>query len=456
MTSSRKLKLDVGMRLGQVSKQEEFVMDDTTPFLLYRGGRGASKTASGWLRMERLLYNNPGTKGICLVPDYNKTTDGVLATALELTNPDFIANFDRSPPQRMEFDNGDTKHPNSRCTFYTASDPNVTRSMEVNYVWFDEAPYCPEQAWKVALGCKRYRPARGVVNSMWATGTPRGYDWTYNIFGENGKPGFKAFVVSIYENAHHLPKGYIRDMEFDYKGTDFELQELLGQYTLFEGLVYPQFDGANMYTDADMKFDVGVGGIDLGDIAPSVLVPLGTTSHGGLWCPEEFYGRRVPTSVLMENMARMEQEYKIAAWFCETTAEFFITSARAAGFDVRPCPIKDVESGIRVVQQYFRDDLLRLNPERCPNGVRELRTYQHKGRDRVESFSDTLIKANDHFPDALRYGVCGYERSNVAPVSIRPYKPADALYTWEPQATTPYTIRRDFVRNKEKTSIGTW
>jgi len=453
MTRSRQLKLDVGMRLGQVSKQEEFVFDDTTPFLLYRGGRGCSKTASGWLRMLKKLYNNPGTKGICLVPDYNKTIDGVLATALELTNPDFIANFDRSPPQKMELDNGDGKRPNSRCAFYTASDPNVTRSMEVNYVWMDEAPYCPEQTWKVALGCKRWKPARGVVNSMWATGTPRGYDWTYGFFGESGEPGKKVFALSIYENRQHLPKGYIEDMEEEYRGTDFEQQELLGQYTLFEGLVYPQFDGGNVWVGTSPDFEIGVGGIDLGDIAPSVLVPLGV-QNGLLHCPEEFYGRRISTSTLLENMVDMEKRYKIAAWFCEPSGDFFITSSRAAGFDVRPCPVKDVESGIRIVQQCFRDNRILINPERCPNGVRELRTYQKKATNLGESFSDTLIKANDHWCDALRYAIVGYERTPVIPVKDRDYRPADLLFAWD----VPQPIRSDAFgrRREEKQAIGMW
>jgi len=431
----RRLILDVGE--GAVPKQEMFVTDDMARFLLWRGGRGSGKTTSGWARMLRRRWNYPGTKGICLAPDYNKLRDGIIETALQWTNPDTILSYDRSPPQKMEFVNG------SIVTFYTASDPNVTRSLEANDVWFDEYAYCPYQAWRVALGCKRFTPPKGTVNSMWATGTPRGYDWSFEVFGEEGKKNHKVFVTSIYENRPHLPRGYIEDMEDEYRDTDFERQELLGEYTLFEGLVYPQFDAGNTWV-GEQDFTIGVGGIDLGDISPSVLVPLGVHKNQ-LWCPEEFYGRRVATTALLEHMADMEKRYKIAAWFCETTAEYFIRSARAAGFDVRPCPVKDVESGVRVVQQYFRDNLIHINPERCPNGVKELRTYQRKAQNLGDSFADTLVKANDHFPDALRYAIVGYENTYV--VSERPSEAGmEGLFSW----SVPYRSRR------EKQEIGAW
>jgi len=440
---AKRLLLDVGLRDGQPPLQEQFVMDDTTPYLLWRGSRRCGKTVSGSARLARRRWNYPGTKAICLAPDYNKLRDGILETLLDLVNPDTIKEYDRSPPQRLEFING------SVCTFYTASDPNVTRSMETNDVWIDEGPYCPHQSYRIVLACMSATAPKGMVNSLWITGTPRGYDWTHTVFGETGKPpDFKVFHTTIYDNPH-LPKRLIRDLEQEYGGTDFERQELYGEYTLFEGLVYPQFDAGNLWAGENPDFEIGVGGIDLGDIAPSVLVPLGV-QNGRLFCPEEFYARRVSTSALMENMADMEQRFRIAAWFCEPSAEFFIRSSRAAGFDVRPVPVKDVESGIRIVQQSFRDDRILLNPERCPNGVRELRMYQRKSQNLGESFSDTLIKANDHFPDALRYAIVGYERTPVIPVKDRVYRPADALFAWD----IPQPIRT--IRREEKVGIGTW
>jgi len=444
---AKRLLLDVGLRgEGEPSQQEEFVMDDETPQLLWRGARGSAKTTGGSARMTRRRWNYPKTRGICLAPDYNKLRDGILETLLDLINPDTILSYDRSPPQKLEFVNRST------ITFYTASDPNVTRSLEANDVWIDEGPYCPYQSYRVALGCMRLKAPKGMVNSLWVTGTPRGYDWTFEVFGEEGKPGFKVFHTTIYDNPH-LPKRYVQAMEHEYTGTDFEQQELLGEYTLFEGLVYPQFDGGNVWTGTPPDFEIGVGGIDLGDIAPSVLVPLGV-QNGLLHCPEEFYGRRVATSTLLENMVDMEKRYKIAAWFCEPSADFFITSARAAGFDVRPCPVKDVESGVRIVQQCFRDNRILINPERCPNGVRELRTYQKKATNLGESFSDTLIKANDHFPDALRYAIVGYERTPVIPVKDRDYRPADPLFAWDvPQPIRSHAFGR---RREEKQAIGTW
>ena len=76
--------------------------------------------------------------------------------------------------------------------------------------------------------------------------------------------------------------------------------------------------------------------------------------------------------------------------------------------------------------------------------------YQRKSQNLGESFSDTLIKANDHFPDALRYAIVGYERTPVIPVKDRVYRPADALFAWD----IPQPIRT--IRREEKVGIGTW
>src|SRR4030042_404017 len=308
------LSLDVGAREEGQTKQAEFVLDDETTFLLWRGGRGCSKTTSGWARMLRRRWNWSGTKGLILAPDYPKLEGGVIQTALEWMNPDHIESFSRSPPQKLQLVNGST------VEFYTASDPNVTRSLEANDIWFDEYAYCPYQSWRVALGCKRRPCPPGMKNRMWATGTPMGYDWSFSVFGEEGKTDHKVFVTSIYENRRHLPRGYIEDMENEYRGTDFEEQELLGLYTLFEGLVYPQFDQDNYWTPLKTpEFAVGVGGIDLGDISPSVLVPMGI-DKGQLWVPEEFYPRRVSISDLFLAMQGVQEQDGRGGWVLETSA----------------------------------------------------------------------------------------------------------------------------------------
>jgi len=448
---SKVLRLDVGEREGDVPKQEAFVMDNETPFLLWRGGRGCSKTTSGWARMLRRRWNWPMTKGLILAPDYPKLEGGVIQTVLEWLNPDHIESFSRSPPQKLVLVNG------SFVEFYTASDPNVTRSLEANDIWFDEYAYCPYQTWRIALGAKRRPAPEGMDNSMWATGTPQGYDWSFGVFGEEGKPGYKVFETSIYENRKHLPKGYIEDMEDEYRGTDFEEQELLGKYTLFEGLVYPQFDEGNFWTPfRTPTFSLGVGGIDLGDISPSVLVPMGI-DKGQLWVPEEFYQRRVGISDLFIAMQGFQEKYGIAAWFCETTAESFILTARAQGFDVRPCPVKDVQQGVRIVQQYFRDNLIHIDTLRNPNGLRELRSHRHKPQNLGESFSDSLVPADDHYPSALRYGIVGYEESGFyAEERQKRAVQGPGLFDWGGlQPLTLDDVRNEMLR-KEKQAIGAW
>lgn len=448
MAGSKQLTLDVGDRGDGSSKQWDFVHDDETPFLLWRGGRGCGKTLSGWLRMLRRLWDHPGMKGLVLAPDYPRLESGILPTILDHINPAHIRDYKASPPQSLVLDNGE---PASTIDFFTASNPEITRSLQVNDIWVDEYAYCPYQSWRVALGAHRHPPAKGMVNTMWATGTPLGYDWSYTVFGEDGKKGYKVFVTSIYENRKHLPKGYIEHMEEEYKGTDFEEQELLGKYTLFEGLVYPQFDDGNMWlAPSAPEFSLGVGGIDLGDVSPSVLVPMGI-DKGQLWVPEEFYQRRCEYSDLFVAMDQLQSKYNIATWFCETTAVDFIVGARETGFDVRPCPIKDVQQGVRIVQQYFRDNLIHINTEKSPNGMRELRTYQHKAQNLGESFADTLVPTNDHYPDAVRYGVVGYEESGVATRRVRPSRGGE-MFDW----AEPVKLGRAGRRQREAQAVGVW
>ena len=89
--------------------------------------------------------------------------------------------------------------------------------------------------------------------------------------------------------------------------------------------------------------------------------------------------------------------------------------------------------------------------------MRELRTFQHKSQNLGESFADSLVAANDHYPDALRYGVVGYEESGFyAEESEKRAVQGPGLFDWgDLEPITLDDVRNEMLR-KEKQAVGTW
>jgi hypothetical protein len=113
-----------------------------------------------------------------------------------------------------------------------------------NLAWFglDELTYVPEAAWLRLEGRLRDPKAKRLCG--FAVWTPKGYDWVYQRFVSEPKPGYETIMAEPFENRFLLAR--IPDFYKRLKGSydeKFYRQEALGQYLHMRGgLVYHTFD----------------------------------------------------------------------------------------------------------------------------------------------------------------------------------------------------------------------
>jgi phage terminase large subunit len=271
-------------------KQQEFCT--SRPITLYRGGIASGKTVAGITKPILRRYQYPGTWQLVGGPSWDQVRDGTMASLKRLLNPKCIV-YENKVDHVMGLNNG------SGFIFRTLTDPDVLRSLELHDVYIDECAMCSEEAFNIALGRIRLKynglvpeGSAPFINQLWGTTTPRATDWTLDVFGMEGKPGYGVVHSTIYDNRQNLPEGYIERLEAKYGDTPFYEQELLGMYTAFEGLVYPMFN-----RDKHVKHDpwplhdsesIAVG-VDFGGTAdPSAMVLIGER-HNRQHVFAEFY-----------------------------------------------------------------------------------------------------------------------------------------------------------------------
>ncbi len=400
--------------------------------LLYRGGIASGKTVAGIARSLIRRYQYPGTTQLIAGPSWDQVRDGTMRTLRRMLNPRCLE-YENKVDHIWRLDNG------SEFIFRTLADPDVLRSLEFHDAYIDENAMISAEALDITLGRVRLPcDDPSFVHSVWATTTPRGMDYTLEVWGMDGKPGYEVVHSTIYDNRENLPAGYIERLEEKYRDTPFFEQELLGMYTAFEGLVYPMFDRAKHVTDPPCPVweceRIIVGGPDWGGAMPSAMYLIGELK-GRAHVYREFY--RVGAD-LTDIAAKLDE------WVIESRVRKGLlridydgaeqvsgeTLRREKGFaGARPAD-KDREGGIKLVQERLNGDgrgpLLTISPE-CVNLIAEFGQYiwaeKRDATTKVMFRTNTPIDHHADGLDALRYGCMGLRRhlpKDAAPVG-QPY-----------------------------------
>lgn len=338
--------------------------------------------------------------------------DGTIRTLLRLINPACIVKFNESN-LHIVLDNG------SEFLTRTLDDPNVMRAVEAHDAWIDEIAMVSEESLDIGIA-RISLPYDDPTfsNSLWGTTTPRGTDWTLDVWGREGKRDYSVTHSTIYDNRVNLPEGLIESLEAKYRDTPFFAQELLGEYTAFEGLVYPHFAReTHVRHDPRPLKDCRrvVVGVDWGGIVPTAMVLIGEQPTGRLHVYDEYYrvgadlGDIAGTLVKWAADANLQHHQMLVV--CDTTEQVSIATLAAQGFAAMGAD-KSRDAGIRLVSQRLQiigtGPGLTVSPS-CVNLINEFGQYvwssKQDGRTKVRFFTDTPIDHHGDALDALRYGV---------------------------------------------------
>jgi len=184
-------------------------------FTGFVGGRGSGKSYAGCLKV---LQMPPGSIGLVAAPTYPMLRDATLKTFQGICNastPSIIHSFNKADME-MRLVNGTT------ILWRSADNPDTLRGPTLDWFWFDEAAMMPKIAWDIAIGTLR------GGGPAWATTTPRGYSWLYDLFLKKASSSYELVRASMRSN-QFTTEEFKQSMEELYSGS-WAKQELDGEF----------------------------------------------------------------------------------------------------------------------------------------------------------------------------------------------------------------------------------
>ena len=367
-------------------------------FKAFISGIGAGKTAIGWMCSLTEAFTQEGSLGLIVAPTYPLIRDVIWREMDNWIPKEAIEKFSESK-KLLEFTNG------SEILFRSADNPRHIerlRGLSIAWFWIDECTLLPKLVWDILIGRLR-QP--GYNYKAWITGTPKGFNWVYEIFIQN--PIEDSFILHDIptESNIFLPEEYIRSLRQQYKGQ-FALQELEGKFVKFEGLVYPEFDISRHVVDTlPSKFDRILYGVDWGFRNPACVLALGVKGDQ-VYILQEYYAPKTTDDELIEIAKQMQQRWGAGQFFCDPSEPASIEKFRRAGLDAVKAN-NEITPGIKAVTSLIESGRLRVHRS-CQNVINEFQMYRYDDNDK-----EIPLKINDHAMDALRYAVMGMEQPKL-------------------------------------------
>lgn len=380
--------------------QKRFYTDRNTE-TAYIGGVGSGKTTGGVLRAGNHIGDwNPGEMGVIVAPTVPMMRNAILPELRKWGLLDRPGIEYKSSENRIEYPNGST------VVLETANNERKIerlRAMNLAWAWIDEAAYVPGKVYNILSDRLRV----GQYRNLFATTTPRGFNWVYDTFADiDAEPepiGDGQLLVtettttitgtSTRSNPAH-PDDYIERQERQRSGEAYQ-QEIEGEFVNFEGLIYQWFDDDNKvgHDDLPATYDETIYGLDFGGSVPTAIVCLRRAGEDW-YVVDEFYEPRVTDDAIAAELHRMYDEFDRGPVYCDheprTIEKLSRDSIRAKKAD------KAVEEGIRHVTG-LRESLYVVR--KCEHLINEFGQYRYKDG------KDAPLKEQDHLMDALRYAL---------------------------------------------------
>ena len=240
----------------------------------------------------------------------------------------------------------------------------------------------------------------------------------------DGSTGLTLLESIPLENAHNLPDGYLERLESLPAHQKRRLVENV--WCDAEGLVYPQWTaGKPPPGHATLR---RICGVDEGLKGVMAAVLLEEKRGGQWYITREYYhdareGKKAALSAREHAQRIIAMAGKGARYQVDPTAvdtKHWLRELGVQRFDAD----NNLEKGIGTTQSLLADGSLLIDPEECPNLVRELQGLTWNPRTEKP---DT--EADDHATDALRYAAMDVRRITLR---IIPKDPADLMGRFNP------------------------
>lgn len=251
------------------------------------------------------------------------------------------------------------------------------------------------------------------------TSTPEGQNFFYELWQRGldaGEPEWESWQYPTWENTIIFPGGYddpeIQRMRRNMPVDAFE-QEIAADFTSFTGKIYKEFIEQTHVKNHEYRPDwPNYIAWDFGYVNPLAAVEFQVSPQDTVHVWREHY---VSGMILADHIEALKNRpqpegYKIDLMFGDAADP---EAVEEICINFGPC-VADPKSkdnwrdGINLVKSFlkFRGDSpgLFLDPS-CRNGIREFNNYKAQEGGRERDPRELAKKCDDHFLDALRYGM---------------------------------------------------
>jgi len=281
------------------------------------------------------------------------------------------------------------------------------RGPNLSWFYIDEAARVSLNTWKIMVGRIRKPPEKG-----WIATTPKGRNWVWDEFKKRKRNNYECFIGATDENKH-LSKEYKESLLESYSGS-FLAQEFYGEFTAWEGLVYPQISVEEHHLDAPTDgYKYALAGCDWGWADPSVILIGLVGMDGRIHFVEEYYKNRTPIETIAQKALELREKWDVKTYWCDPSRPEYIQEFRKNKLDSRKGK-NEIDPGISSVSRLIEKDLFRADFNQCPEMIREFETYCYSESDQGEVLKDRPIDRSNHCMDAMRYLVYSQQKQGHA------------------------------------------
>lgn len=457
--------------------QIDFMADTESPSILYSGAYRAGKTEIACRGVIRHALAYPYSRVGVFRAKLKSLKQSTLRTLLELVHPSWVADWNNSELE-LRLING-ASIPFLGCDF-----ADRIGSIELSAGFIDEAHEVSPESYGMIVG-RMSAPiyvdeewlknvpqfadyARAAVNirQLWLACNPKSQGhWLYKDFldPDTALPGRKYYSSNTITN-RNLPDSYltqnlaqyarpgvdwdrlaheielVRKGEADADGmhlqpllTPFGQRNLLGLWVAAEGAVY-ELDVATQFGDRP-KWGDPLGyyaGVDFGYHHPRIVLAE-LCPDNRLWAKGYWHSKNSDPLEMVEALQQIHRQVGLKGVFMPHDQPGITKMARKALGAGRVLKADNkVLAGIGSVQTALNRGLLKFsssNLEGLPPDSPGLFWAEMEGyvwkRDKDGQYLDEPEKADDHYPDALRYLVHSLVKLNKLSLVARPQQEAE-------------------------------
>lgn len=426
-------------------QQQAFVLDDTSPTLLYSGAFAAGKSIGLCLRAIFTAANYPGSR----IGLFRKTRRSLTSTTLEtfqqVCPPEWIKEYNKTDLRWTLLND-------SRIEGYGLDEETKVRGLELTDAGVDEIVETSQKDWltlnsRVGRWKRDRIHKRGQLYGATNPGTPTHY--LYDFFFRKGLG--RVIETEMIDNEFLAEDVLARASLFT--GLFYE-RFIRGRWISMEGLIYDEFGPHNVVNAQDV-FPGGIvpptwyryAGIDFGYVNPFVHL-WAAENDGRLYLYRELYmshrivedhARQIKAMEVctpwIDGMGNERKNERVLSRWADHYAEDRATLSRY-GVGTTPAT-KDISPGIQAVKRYLRPDetgrprlmIVRgaliekdswLQTQGFPTCLLdEIGSYVMRPSVDGRANKEEPVDLNNHALDAVRYLVMGHEvRPRISPFTF--------------------------------------